>query len=363
LSQLATGAVLLFTFWAYSAPAGGYARWTRLAGAFWLLLGTLYVLRVLIAAISRGSIHFSQRGRWLVVPMLGVLALALVKTSAPFEARYWISRDAMDAAAQRVLATPREAARIHRIGLWQTTRVEAFRGGMRFLIDANGSDDQFGFAYSPSRRPPSVGGHDSYRHLDGPWYVWVTGLAAAGSAERSQASVIHTRGRPRRKAQPLRGSGRGQPATSAAARTTRAQVVAAARRAVRVHRVDLLAPAIGGGLHAMVAVVGRPDGRHSADTYCHARWLRLGLTVVLVSRSPRDACGRGRVVGASATGRQWRTSEGLRVGASLRDLRHRYPTSESVGYGWWRLPGIGRARSVPLHAHISRGHVDVLLLN
>jgi hypothetical protein len=114
----------------------------------------------------------------------------------------------------------------------------------------------------------------------------------------------------------------------------------------------------------VVAVVGKPDTRRHTGTYCHAHWTRIGLTIVLVSQSRLDPCGRGRVVGGFATGRQWRTHGGLRVGASLRELRRLYPTMQSVGFGWWRLLSIGaRSRPVPLHAHVSKGRVDVLLLN
>jgi hypothetical protein len=173
LTHLLTAVLLLFTFWAYSAPAGGYERWTRLAGILWLLIGAYYGLRLVIAAIARRSIRLANRGSWLVVPALGALVLVLVKTNASFEARYWFSRDAMDATAQRVLAQPKEAAQIDRIGLWPTSHVESFRGGMRFLIDASGSGDRIGFAYSPRGRPPNIGSEDSYRRLDGPWYVWV----------------------------------------------------------------------------------------------------------------------------------------------------------------------------------------------
>jgi hypothetical protein len=154
------------------------------------------------------------------------------------------------------------------------------------------------------------------------------------------------------------------PSFPAGDRPARAQVVATAEKALRVHRVDLLAQAIGGDLDAVVAAAGKPDSRRPAGTYCHAHWARIGLTIVLISESLPNPCGRGRLVGGFATGRPWRTHGGLQVGASLRELRRLYPTARSIGSGWWRLLSIGtRSRQVPLHAHVSAGRVDKLLLN
>ncbi len=183
-SQLLTASLLLFTAWAYSAPAGGYVRWTALAHRLWLLLAGYYLLRLAIAAIARRSLRLSYRRGWLVIPVLAAAALILVRTDAPFQARFRLSRGAMDAAAQRVLAKPKQAARIERIGLWPTGTVERFQGGMRFLVDGSGSPDRFGFAYSPSARPPTIGGKDGYSHLDGPWYIWVERAGGPRGQER-----------------------------------------------------------------------------------------------------------------------------------------------------------------------------------
>jgi hypothetical protein len=57
------------------------------------------------------------------------------------------------------------------IGFFEADRVDRIDGGYRFLVNGAGFIDQAGFAYSPNGAPEHLG-DDSYRHYDGPWWIW-----------------------------------------------------------------------------------------------------------------------------------------------------------------------------------------------
>jgi hypothetical protein len=77
----------------------------------------------------------------------------------------------MNDLAQEVMSQP-STSTPDRVGLFPITRVERFKGGMRFIVGEGGFLDEGGFAYSPKGMPPRLG-EDHYSHLEGPWYIWV----------------------------------------------------------------------------------------------------------------------------------------------------------------------------------------------
>ena len=161
------GALVCATFYAVSVP-GWYFEWTLAVVSAWILVGVGWLVSVAARVLRRRRLEPADA----VVPALVVVVGALVLLDAPLHSRYRLSRSAMDAAAKRVIAHPRQARTIHRIGFWPTGRVEKIPGGMRFTVSGAGFVDAAGFAYSPKGEPANVGGEDSYTHLDGPWYLW-----------------------------------------------------------------------------------------------------------------------------------------------------------------------------------------------
>jgi hypothetical protein len=133
-----------------------------------VLVGASWVVSVAARVLRRRGL---RRGD-AVVPALVLVVAALLVFDTPLQARYRLSRSAMDAAAKRVVAHPEQARTIHRIGLWRTNRVERIPGGMRFAVAGSRFFEEHGFAYSPRGRPAKVGAEDVYTHLDGPWYRW-----------------------------------------------------------------------------------------------------------------------------------------------------------------------------------------------
>jgi hypothetical protein len=111
---------------------------------------------------------------------------------------------------------------------------------------------------------------------------------------------------------------------------------------------------------------GKPSMSTRNGQYCNVTWGRSSVTIVLVAAQARNPCTRGRTAGGFATGQGWRTAKGLVIGASLGQLRRRYPSARDVGSGWWKLGSIRTTRAkkpIPLHAHVTRGRVDRLLVN
>jgi hypothetical protein len=110
---------------------------------------------------------------------------------------------------------------------------------------------------------------------------------------------------------------------------------------------------------------GAPTSRKRKGQYCSVRWAGEGLTLVYVARVPKNPCTDGRVVGGYVTGPSWRTAAGLSVGSSLARLRRLYPNAAPTGSGWWKLGTIrrGKSRRIPLHAHVTDGRVDKILVN
>jgi hypothetical protein len=130
--------------------------------------------------------------------------------------------------------------------------------------------------------------------------------------------------------------------------------------------VERLAKTIGTLPGSLARTFGRPSRRTRNGQYCNIGWAGRGMTIVLVAGQAKNPCTSGRATGGVATARRWHTAKGLAVGASLAELRRRYPTARNVGSDWWKLGSIRNSRSkeaIPLHAHVRDGRVDKLLVN
>ncbi len=113
---------------------------------------------------------------------------------------------------------------------------------------------------------------------------------------------------------------------------------------------------------------GVPSSRQRDGYYCRLTWERLGIQVIVSSGAGRNPCLQGQFAGAVATGERWRTSEGLRVGDALAELRVRHPKARQRPDGWWwltvtRRRVAGRLRPQPtLMAHVRGGRVDSIVV-
>jgi hypothetical protein len=162
-------AALVYTAYVFSVPSPFMG--SIYSELLWIGVGLAWLVHVAVTVWRNRPLTFGATRSWLIVPTLAAIALTLVWTEAPFQARYRLSRGAMDSTARRVMRDPGSADRIDRIGLWNVSAVERVPGGMRFLVDGSGFIDFGGFAYSPNG-PPQGADIADYEHLDGPWWLW-----------------------------------------------------------------------------------------------------------------------------------------------------------------------------------------------
>lgn len=164
------GVLLLGTAWEYSFPDNHFTLWILLI-ACWATLSICWAAYVLIRAfIQKSFVWF----RWpdAAVGACALVALAMVVTSMPFEARFRLSERAMNADAAAIMSNPSRAKQTDRIGHWSASDVQTFDGGMRFLIPEIGWLDPVGFAYSANGKPPNIGGEDIYHQQSDHWWIW-----------------------------------------------------------------------------------------------------------------------------------------------------------------------------------------------
>ena len=169
--QLASLAAALSALYYGSVP-GGHGMLFFLVILFaWMCIGLVWLVRLGLTIGTRGSAFFTRRAlAWLVAPALAILSIVAVFTSLPVVARFYVSLPAMNSYAEAFVdgTSDRHPSWI---GTYPVKEVEPIPGGMRFLISGAEFLDEYGFAYSPDRRPPRIG-EDNYVHIRGPWYVW-----------------------------------------------------------------------------------------------------------------------------------------------------------------------------------------------
>jgi hypothetical protein len=127
-----------------------------------------------------------------------------------------------------------------------------------------------------------------------------------------------------------------------------------------------------GSLLGAVTAFGTPATRQLRDETCYVSWPSHGLRMTFYNLGGASPCGpRGRFGTATITGRGWRTSKGLRVGAPAADIakyfpRARYRRDAYFGNGWWliwRFYAVGTPGYYPgLLARTANGRVSALVV-
>ena len=132
----------------------------------------------------------------------------------------------------------------------------------------------------------------------------------------------------------------------------------------RVTAIGAFKPERDPTLGAAVAALGPPSStRAEGQVSCRLGWRSIGLRIAFVNLGGGSACdpALGRAQSASAFGRVWRTSRGLKVRSTTRKLRRLYPNALRRGR-YFRLVqgksifGDGRRYSV-LAARTRKGRV------
>lgn len=161
----------LVTLGALSTP-GWDALLTRLCLVGWLVLVVLCFVGLVqkLRNDRRGEPDNRVLWMFMVVPALALMVVAAALTEAPVRFRFALSESEMTAQAQRYLDEP-GAALGDTIGSFPIDRVSRERNAVYYIVGNGGSDDEYGFVYSPSG-PPAAGPGDRFLHLDGAWYLW-----------------------------------------------------------------------------------------------------------------------------------------------------------------------------------------------
>jgi hypothetical protein len=93
---------------------------------------------------------------------------------------------------------------------------------------------------------------------------------------------------------------------------------------------------LGHALHAF----GKPSGRHHFDgkNGCHVTWRKLKLRIEFDNYGGHDACSKkGGQAQSFSIGfsKRWQTSRGLRIGDSVKALKHLYHHAKRHGSNYW----------------------------
>lgn len=100
-------------------------------------------------------------------------------------------------------------------------------------------------------------------------------------------------------------------------------------------------------LGSAVRAFGNPSRvrRYGRGSGCHVSWPLIGLVIEFANYGAADACSRRYGYAQSVAirgeaGRHWRTTSGLRIGQSVRQISRRYPSAERHGRrSWWLVIG------------------------
>ncbi|NET23802.1 MAG: hypothetical protein F6K07_32945 [Okeania sp. SIO1H5] len=130
----------------------------------------------LIRRVFRGKANtssFREGLKWTITPLCVLLLLVISRTEAAFKFRLMLSEQALQTylrdAGSGIDQGLIEPAR--RIGLFWISEIEDVGGPVR-MVTCRISAIDGGLVYSPDSPPPSSR-MDSYRHLYGPWWIWV----------------------------------------------------------------------------------------------------------------------------------------------------------------------------------------------
>jgi hypothetical protein len=160
-----------WTVWGFSFPGGPSMDTYASLVLAWLTVGSYWFVRLLVcSAIGKLRPILDAWRRWAAPLAVALVTAALLATSVPLLVRFNLSQGEMDQLAHNAVSGVGVKG-TDSVGLFPIERVETFQGGVRFIVN-DCMADTCGFAYSPERRPPNLGGEDSYLYLEGGWYLW-----------------------------------------------------------------------------------------------------------------------------------------------------------------------------------------------
>ena len=146
-------------------------------GLLWLAIAAVWLARFIDAVgASRGQMSVRRWTRWLAIPLLMGLVFAGVLTDAFPQARFLLSRGALDSMARDIEG----GGSLERgwVGLYEVGRTDRTGSGFMSVVDDQGMW-RWGLVYSPGGDPQleqdSLWTGATLVHLDGPWWTFEQG--------------------------------------------------------------------------------------------------------------------------------------------------------------------------------------------
>lgn len=166
LFGLATIFAILFAFDANSRDSLWMLMVTM---TLWFGIACVWLGRFVVAAQRTGMrMPIRHWARWLVIPLVLLLAFGVTRTPLVKDARLALSRPAMDA----MVADVQSGGLTDRgwVGLFQVDGVVRTANGVRFVVD-DGFLSRWGFAYASDGEPSFIDDQDEEAGLwTSPWF-------------------------------------------------------------------------------------------------------------------------------------------------------------------------------------------------
>ncbi len=143
----------------------------------WSLAGTIWLVKLGLAALLDGAAVIRARWRrWLVPLLVGLLGFSLAVSSIPLHVRFALSRDAVDAAADQARDGTLAGSDV-RLGLYDGRLWSADGGTVSFYLGSGAGgaflgEEIWGIADLGQDADPAFDACTQWQHLDGPWWLW-----------------------------------------------------------------------------------------------------------------------------------------------------------------------------------------------
>jgi hypothetical protein len=138
----------------------------------WLALALAWIVRWAIAG-TRAHWHMSASAwaRWLAIPLVLGVVFAITRTDVLIDARFDLSRDAMNALAHDIAAGGSTSRGW--VGLYDVGSVDLTENGFRFVVDDSGLG-RAGYAYSSAGQPALIEDEGEAGGVwTGPSFQWI----------------------------------------------------------------------------------------------------------------------------------------------------------------------------------------------
>jgi hypothetical protein len=147
----------------------------------WLVTYAFRLNRYFRSSKKDQKIDFSLILYWGYEPLILLIFLAFAYSGMLKQARFHMSYTALNQYAKDVNDGKVDMNfdfhhPVRQIGLYSTTTTDQLPNkGVRFVTSSDGLFSKAGFAYFPETAPP-VKDENSYRHIDGSWWLWKQGF-------------------------------------------------------------------------------------------------------------------------------------------------------------------------------------------